>query len=134
VYTVHFGDYVFEMVPNGYVIMEEKYIEIDLVANDLKLDYIEQIISNPENTKVIKLYFDDSLISTFTKYNYYERILKLPHQMLSDYDQDGNPIEVDTDIIKVTIRTARASDTLNQIQATMEYIAIMADIDIDEEL
>lgn len=132
-YTVYFGEQSFDMVPGAYMVDNEQ-LEITIFGENLSLDYVENIVRNKENLKLIRIFNNkSSLVTRFNKYTEFERLEKNPHYLLQTYSDEGeyNPIYGET--IRIIVRTPKITDQFNKLEATMEYMAIMADIDIDEE-
>ena len=51
-----------------------------------------------------------------------------------EYDEDGEYQIYTTDLFVITLKKPDAEDMLPQFQANLEYIAIMSDIDIDDDI
>ena len=51
-----------------------------------------------------------------------------------EYDDDGEYQIYTTDLFVITLKKPDAEDMLPQFQANLEYIAIMSDIDIDDDI
>ncbi len=134
-YTVRFGDYELNMFPAAYIV-EDDYLQITIPADNLSLDYVESIIKNQNNLQLIQI--SDGRPGPLVKfekiYTEFDRLEKNPHYMIQRFDEDGNLNEKYGDAIIITVRKPTINSKLSQMQATMEYMAIMSDIDIDEEI
>ncbi len=133
-YTVQFGDYELDMLPGAYMVMEE-FLEITIPAEDLSLDYVESIIQDRNNLQLIQI-FDARpvLVAKFEKiYTEYGSLVKNPHYLIERFDGEGNLNEKYGDVITIRVTKSTIDTTISKMQSDMEYIAIMSDIDIDEE-
>ena len=132
-YKVYFGDIEFDMISGAYMVMDD-YIEITIPGEGISLDYVESILRDKENLKLIRIYDGrPELVAKFDEYTEFGRLEKDPHYQLQKFTGDGQLEPIYGDAIKITARKPEMVDLLNKYEATMEYIAIMADIDIDEE-
>jgi hypothetical protein len=106
-----------------YIFPEERTIE-----------EIEELFMSPQNTKLI-IITDNNKRDIYGRLHNYvilQEINKLYQEAYHEgYDEQGNYYKLTTDLIKVTMRRPNTEDKIPQMQATMEYIAIMSDIDID---
>ena len=134
-YTVQFGDYELDMFPGAYMVGNEE-LEITIPGDNLSLDYVESIVSDRNNLQSIII--SDArpmVVAKFEKiYTEFDRLEKNPHYMTQKYDGDGNLDEKYGDAIIIRLSKPTISSKLSQIRATVEYMAIMTDVDIDEEI
>lgn len=132
-YTVYFGEQSFDMLPGSYMV-GDKELEITIFSEGLSLDNVESVVRNKENLKLIRIYDGRAnLVARFDQYTAFGRLEKNPYYLLQTYDEQGLYNPVYGEVIKIVVKKPEVIDQLNKYEATMEYIAIMADIDISEE-
>lgn len=133
-YTVSFGDYNFDMFPGAYMELENE-LEVTIDGQNMSLDYIDSILQNPANLQLITISDPRPMVvARFQNYIEVVSITKNPHYQTQKFDGEGNLDEKYGDAIIIRIRKPSINTTVSKMQATMEYIAIMSDIDIDEEI
>ena len=110
---------------------------LKLYSDDYTIEELERVFSNPYNTQCIKIMDKEhhNIMATLYDYIVIDNIQKEYQAVYYEgYNTEKNCYEVlTTDLIKISLRKQTAEDRVPQMEATMEYIAIMADIDIDEE-
>lgn len=132
-YKVFFGEESFDMIAGAYMVMDD-YVQITIPGDGIGLDYLEEVLRNKDNLKSVRIYDGrPELVVQFDQYTEFGGLEKDPHYELQKYDGEGKLAPIFGDAIRITIRKPQMIDKFNKLEATMEYIAIMADIDIDEE-
>lgn len=134
-YTVYFGDYQFDML-DGMYNWQDEYLEVWLPSESTDLNTIDSILSNASNLQNIYIYdeFDKLIAKSEKKYTEYDYIKRIPKYQIDMYSPEGIREPQYVEAVEVCIRRPSADTKLTKMQATMEYMAIMSDIDIDEEL
>lgn len=134
-YTVYFGDYQFDML-DGMYNWQDEYLEVWLPSESTDLNTIDSILSNASNLQNIYIYdeFDKLIAKSEKKYTEYDYIKRIPKYQIDMYSPEGIREPQYVEAVEVRIRRPSADTKLTKIQATMEYMAIMSDIDIDEEI
>lgn len=133
-YKVYFGEYGFDMFPGAYSDMGDS-LSVTLDGKQASLDYIEKIVSNKNNLKLIQI-FDPrpALITKFNnRYTEFDKLEVNPNYLISRYDDQGNLDEKYGDAIIITLRRPTVESILQKMQSDLEYMAIISDIDIDSE-
>lgn len=130
--TVYFGEYNLPMFKTYYN-LGDTYLDIYLSSKDISLDYIENIVQFPKNLKHIQILDEEQqpVIKFDNKFTVYDTLCVLPFFKYGE-DEEHQPLY--TKVIKLTLIKPTPETAFQQMQATMEYIAIMSDIDIDEEI
>ena len=99
------------------------------------LDEFEQLFANKENTKKITI-TDRNKQNIYGIYQGYQYIKTFGKEYEGayheGYDEQGNYYRMTTDLIKIVMRRAEPGDLIEKMQSDMEYMAIMTDIDIDD--
>lgn len=134
-YTVYFGDYQFDML-DGMYNWQDEYLEVWLPSESTDLNTIDSILSNASNLQNIYIYdeFDKLIAKSEKKYTEYDYIKRIPKYQIDIYSPEGIREPQYVEAVEVRIRRPSADTKLTKMQATMEYMAIMSDIDIDEEI
>lgn len=134
-YTVYFGDYQFDML-DGMYNWQDEYLEVWLPSESTDLNTIDSILSNASNLQNIYIYdeFDKLIAKSEKKYTEYDYIKRIPKYQIDMYSPEGIREPQYVEAVEVRIRRPSADTKLTKMQATMEYMAIMSDIDIDEEI
>ena len=126
----------FKIVPGGFSYGKNNAF-IKLYSDNYTVEDLEKIFNNPHNIQCIKIMDKEhnNIMATLYDYIVIDNIQKEYKAVYYEgYNIEKNYYEVlTTDLIKITLRKQTAEDRVPQMEATMEYIAIMADIDIDEE-
>ena len=125
----------FKIVAGGYGYGDQDMF-IKIYSENHSLEELEAVFSNPNNLTYMEI-TDANHQNLFAKlYNFtiLKYVAKEYHSIYYEgYNDDGQYIKLVTDLFKIELRKPTIEDKLPQYEATMEYIAIMADIDIDEE-
>lgn len=134
-YTVYFGDYQFDML-DGMYNWQDEYLEVWLPSESTDLNTIDSILSNANNLQNIYIYdeFDKLIAKSEKKYTEYDYIKRIPKYQIDMYSPEGIREPRYVEAVEVRIRRPSTDTKLTKMQATMEYMAIMSDIDIDEEI
>ncbi len=101
------------------------------------LNDFDEFFSNKQNITQIQITnpTKSSIYETFRGFCYLESLGKEKDGAYHDgYDEDGNYYKLSSDLIKILLRRERPDDKIDKMQSDMEYIAIMADIDIDDDI
>jgi len=133
-YTIYFGDIELPMIKDAYN-LQETFLEVMLPTEGMSIDYIDSIVSNRNNLKLIRIYdeFDRLVVRLENRYTEYDYVTKQLKYQISMYNERGEREPQYIPVIKVRVNTPSADSRVDRLQATMEYMAIMADIDINEE-
>lgn len=129
------NNYVFKM-PSGQISYGPDECHLYFYPENHTFEEIEEIFNNPNNTKRIQNtnIAGTTIYNTLDNYIIVTNIKKLYHEVVyREFDDNGVYNEKYADIFSVSLRKQNPNDKIPQMEATMEYIAIMADIDIDEE-
>ena len=124
-------------IPVGRISIGAKTCTLQIFPEDRTFEEIETIFKNPKNLTHIEHTdtLGNSVYNNLENYSILVNIAKLYHEAIYlTYNEDGAPVEYKSDIVEVSLRVPTMEDTMPKLQATMEYIAIMSDIDIDEEI
>lgn len=133
--VVYFGEYAFTMFQTTYN-LGDTYVDIYLSNKNTSLDEIESVVQSPKNLKEIKIFdSQQALVIKFNnKFTVYDSLCTIPSFKYAEYNNNGEREPQYTKVIKLTLKMPTPESELQKMQATMEYMAIMSDIDIDEEI
>ena len=127
----------FFKMPSGMLSFGPEECTIYFYPEGATLEEVEAIFQDVNNTKRIQTtdLEGHSVYNTLDNYTIVSNIRKLYHEIVYKYyDEAGVYHEKYSDIFSVSLRKPTADDAIPKIQATMEYMAIMTDVDIDEEI
>ena len=111
-------------------------IIISLFPEQKSLDELYEIFDNSNILDTITITSKDEhdLMHTFQHYKILEDFkVEREGAYTEGYTEQGEYYKYTSPVVTIILRRPNANDKLPQMEATMEYIAIMADIDIDEE-
>ena len=133
-YTVQFGSYTLPMVRDLYNWFEE-YVEIMLDPKQVDMETLHEILSNKSNLSIIKIFDDDNKLVAISDHIFteYDSLNRIPQYTVCFYNEFGVREKQYVDVIVAHIKKPTSETSIRKMQSDMEYIAIMADIDIDEE-
>lgn len=132
---IKFNTYVFELITNGVMSTEEK-ITISFLPDNMSLSSLEEILSNEDNTK--KIYLMSEYGEELRIYRDYCTLKDIGKQLniaISQGQITGNAEEspVSGDVVTIVLGKADVvSKELAKVRADVDYIAIMADIELQE--
>lgn len=136
-YTVKFGSVKYDMLPNGFEVYKDRIV-IRIFGTNVSVDEMEEQLSNPSNLKLIEMFLEEGGTTTalgkYTQFNILHDIRKTPNVELQRYSEDMLLERETFDQIEITIRTIEPADIVPKIQSDLEYIAILSDIDLDEDI
>ena len=130
------GDNKLKIVSGGFGYGPDQLFFL-LFPEEKTLEEIETIIKNPKNTKkiIISDKEEQSIYATLENYCEVTNIeKKFQEAYYFEYDKQGNVKEYYTDIYKIILRKSTVPSQLTKLQSDLEYVAIMSDIDIDEDI
>lgn len=111
-------------------------VRVYVFPEDRTLEDLEAIFQNAKLTYQLH-FWDREKENMYANLRGYTILLNLEKKYQEayrkEYDENGEYQIYTTDLFVVTLKKPDAEDMLPQFQANLEYIAIMADIDIDEE-
>ena len=111
-------------------------VRVYVFPEDRTLEDLEAIFQNAKLTYQLH-FWDREKENMYANLRGYTILLNLEKKYQEayrkEYDENGEYQIYTTDLFVITLKKPDAEDMLPQFQANLEYIAIMADIDIDEE-
>ena len=108
-----------------------------LFPENQSLDTFDKIFQNPDNLQEIRITDSNKqqIYDTLRGFKYLVSIGREYQGAYHDgYDDNGEYYKITSDLVKILLRRESPEDAIPKMQATMEYMAIMSDIDIDEEI
>lgn len=128
------GEYKLKITTGGFGYGDDKLFFF-LFPEDKTLEEIEAILKNPKNTKriIVSDKEEQNIFAILENYCNISNIEKLyNYAYYKHFDSSGNLIEAYTDLYKIKLSRSTVPGQLNQVQSDLEYIAILSDIDLDE--
>ena len=112
-------------------------VRVYIFPEDRTLEDLETIFQNTKLTYQLH-FWDRKKENMYANLRGYTILLNLEKQYQEayrkEYDDDGEYQIYTTDLFVITLKKPDAEDMLPQFQANLEYIAIMSDIDIDDDI
>ncbi len=134
-YTVQFGEYTLPLVRDLYNWFED-YVEIMIDPAQVDMETVHQILSSANNLAIIKIFDDDNKLVAISDHIFteYDSINRVPKYTVGYYNEFGVREKQYVDVIVAHIKKPTTETSMRKIKSDMEYIAIMSDIDMDEEI
>lgn len=123
-------------IPCGAFSYGPDILKLTIFPEGRTVEEVEELFKHSTNLTLITIYdrYKEGIRGRFNNYTVLHNIQKAYKGVYhTGYDENGNYYELTMDLYRVELRPQNADDKIPQMEATMEYIAIMADIDIDEE-
>lgn len=112
-------------------------VRVYVFPEDRTLEDLEAIFQNAKLTYQLH-FWDREKKNMYANLRGYTILLNLEKKYQEayrkEYDEDGEYQIYTTDLFVITLKKPDAEDMLPQFQANLEYIAIMSDIDIDDDI
>ena len=112
-------------------------VRVYVFPEDRTLEDLEAIFQNAKLTYQLH-FWDREKENMYANLRGYTILLNLEKKYQEayrkEYDEDGEYQIYTTDLFVITLKKPDAEDMLPQFQANLEYIAIMSDIDIDDDI
>ena len=112
-------------------------VRVYVFPEDRTLEDLEAIFQNAKLTYQLH-FWDREKENMYANLRGYTILLNLEKKYQEayrkEYDENGEYQIYTTDLFVVTLKKPDAEDMLPQFQANLEYIAIMSDIDIDDDI
>ena len=112
-------------------------VRVYVFPEDRTLEDLEAIFQNAKLTYQLH-FWDREKENMYANLRGYTILLNLEKKYQEayrkEYDEDGEYQIYTTDLFVITLKKPDAVDMLPQFQANLEYIAIMSDIDIDDDI
>ena len=112
-------------------------VRVYVFPEDRTLEDLEAIFQNAKLTYQLH-FWDREKENMYANLRGYTILLilekKYQEAYRKEYDEDGEYQIYTTDLFVITLKKPDAEDMLPQFQANLEYIAIMSDIDIDDDI
>ena len=146
---VKYGNYEFEMIPNGVDAFTADQLILRHKTGEMTTDQIETIVKDSSNTSRIEILDSTGgLLLPLEGYTVYSGIQKLPDYLIEEkqvadqveegQEQTYHTEEVRADIVVVTLKKTDVRDDAKEAKAIAEqaaanvaYVAMMSDIELE---
>lgn len=132
---IYFGDYSYYLFPGKWSHIRDDDIFRCEIQPDVNMEELEQVLKNTNNTQriIVKSWHDDAIALIIEGYVEIKYIHKNFDSTIGYEIINGVRTPVLSDTIELELRRMGAETRFNHIQSNLEYLAIMSDVDIDEE-
>ena len=134
---IKLGEYKLKIIRSGYGYGSDKMFFL-LFPEERTLEEIENIIKNPKNTKKI-IISDKEEKDIYLILEGFCEVDNVEKQYQGAYytnvnEEDESSETFFTDIYRITLNKNTIPSQLTKFQSDLEYVAIMSDIDLDEDI
>ena len=124
-------------MPEGMWSRGNDQIRIYIFPEGRTVEEVEQIFKDVDKTHSFKITDKEEnfIFSSVMGHTVFHSIEKLYKEAFrTEYNEKGEPQIYTTDLFVVVLRKPSADDLMPKFQSDLEYVAILSDIDLDEDI
>jgi len=132
---IYFGDYSYYLMSSRWNSLYDDNVFRCDIQPDVNIDQLEKVLKNSNNTKriIVKTHHDNAVALVLENFIELQNIHKHFDRTIGYEIKDGVRVPILSDVIEIELKQMGTETRIQHLQSNMEYMAIMADIDINEE-
>lgn len=129
--NIRFGSNEYELIPGSGILELTDSLEIQLLADPIDIDNLEEVLSNKTNLETIKVVNQGSVQQIFKGYTKVDSLIKKYDVVYSTtWAEDGSAVESTANILYVYLKKPGLEEQVEENTANIEFLAIMSDIEL----